>query len=141
MKRYSGESPSCSDRRMDPECWSCLTDEQRDIINEWYEDVRQADEEELKGAVAVWKNSYLFSAIPFAAFELARSIEKINDIGAVRALLNCALAYVGACAVILLSQRLYVQRVSPYSENKRRDSITVAVVVAVLSFLVSRYLV
>jgi hypothetical protein len=50
-ERKAVDDPSC--RSFDPECWKCLSDEQRDIINEWYydrliEDKMRADEDQEK---------------------------------------------------------------------------------------------
>lgn len=53
-------------RKGDPACWSCLTDEQRDTICEWYCDMQLYDlEKQEKKDNAVSVSSY-FALIPIA---------------------------------------------------------------------------
>lgn len=55
-------------RRGDPAAWSSLSDDQRDIINEWYTEIWQEDSRERsKKERQTWAASY-FALIPFAVF-------------------------------------------------------------------------
>lgn len=53
-------------RRYDPSCWECLSDEQRDVIHEWYNKLNaEKQEAEKKKINRVLYSSY-FALIPFA---------------------------------------------------------------------------
>ena len=54
------------DRWKDPYAWDCLTDEQRDIINEWYSSAYSREEERAKKEITNHRNASFFGIIPFA---------------------------------------------------------------------------
>ena len=56
-----------NDRWKDPAAWECLSDEQRDIINEWYESICDDNRAE-KNSIRSWSwSSSYIALIPFAA--------------------------------------------------------------------------
>lgn len=62
----------------DPKCWDCLTDEQRDIINEWHinqliEDIKKDNSKENRDA-----SIGLLSMVPVSVFSAYRQCNK-ND--------------------------------------------------------------
>lgn len=58
------EDPSI--RRYDPSCWECLSDEQRDIIHEWYSQVITKKQRESENNTNRIIFSSYFALIPFA---------------------------------------------------------------------------
>ena len=62
----------------DPKCWDCLTDEQRDTINEWYinqliEDIKKDNSKENRDASIGW-----LSMVPVSVFSAYRQCNKID---------------------------------------------------------------
>lgn len=58
-------------RSGDPVAWSCLDDEQREIIREWYEHIKEldrADEADRARKENVRAGAQLFGLIPFAVY-------------------------------------------------------------------------
>jgi hypothetical protein len=53
-------------RKGDPACWSCLTDEQRDTICEWYCDTQLYDLEKQEKKSNVISISSILALVPFA---------------------------------------------------------------------------
>lgn len=55
-------------RNEDPECWKCLSNEQRDIINEWYCDDCERNEKWAKKEQDQATSANQFAMIPLAAW-------------------------------------------------------------------------
>ena len=53
-------------RNSDPECWKCLSDEQRDMINEWYIDRLLEKEDLVEKDLNKHSNAGYFALTPFA---------------------------------------------------------------------------
>ena len=61
----------------DPKCWDCLTDEQRDIINEWY--INQLiDREKENASENRWTYIAWLSMLPVSVFSAYRQCNKID---------------------------------------------------------------
>ena len=62
----------------DPKCWDCLTDEQRDIINEWY--INQLIDREKKENASENRWTYIawLSMLPVSVFSAYRQCNKID---------------------------------------------------------------
>lgn len=62
------EDPSV--RWKDPDCWLYLSDEQRDVINQWYMDLLIEQEEAKQAAQGFWP--VIIGLIPFAIFHVLK---------------------------------------------------------------------
>lgn len=62
--RRAVENPKV--RNSDPECWKCLSDEQRDVINEWYVDRLLEEETLAEKDLNNHSNAGYFALTPFA---------------------------------------------------------------------------
>lgn len=51
-----------------PSAWSCLDDEQREIIHDWYERVRESDAKEWEREKRIIRGAGYFAMLPFATF-------------------------------------------------------------------------
>ena len=70
-KRKAVDNPKC--RIHDPDCWECLSDEQRDIINEWYfdrliKDKKEAEKENNSKETLTSLIQFIFVGWSFALF-------------------------------------------------------------------------
>lgn len=64
MREKATKDPTI--RWKDPKAWRCLSDEQRDIIDEWYADVSSLAEEEKGSAINLRDSAAVFAITPFA---------------------------------------------------------------------------
>lgn len=70
-ERKAVDDPKC--RVFDPDCWKCLSDEQRDIINEWYfdrliKDKKEAEKENNSKETLTSLIQFIFVGWSFAFF-------------------------------------------------------------------------
>ena len=55
-------------RNGDPSAWSCLNDEQREIIHDWYERVHESHAKEWEREKRIIRSAGYFAMLPFATF-------------------------------------------------------------------------
>jgi hypothetical protein len=61
----------------DPDAWSCLTNEQRDQIAEWYDRINEYHREDLKKERSVRSGACFFYAIPIAVYSVVKQADLI----------------------------------------------------------------
>jgi hypothetical protein len=64
-------------RAGDPDAWSCLSDEQRDQIAEWYNKIEAYHQEDIKTEKSIRSGACYFYAIPFAVYSIIKHAELI----------------------------------------------------------------
>lgn len=105
------------DRAWDPAAWECLTDEQRDVIQDWWDSVNSRDKQEQEDKESYALTASWLALIPFA---IAHAYKFWDNYPLWRFLLE-AVAYMIVCGIIyLVSKQLFMHmyRRGEPKENK-----------------------
>lgn len=97
----------------DPACWKCLTDEQRDVIYEWYTDRIREENEQAEKEYNLLESAGFFALIPFAVAYGFHSSES-----ALGMILNALCAWLVYSVIFLLFSHGFV------SWNKGKEKIS-----------------
>ncbi len=114
-------------RRGDPDVWSCLSDEHRDVINAWYSDLCEAKrEDDRKEKARIQAASYL-ALIPFSiAYAYHTSVGEVNW----RFAINAICAWAIYAFVFEISSRFF------QLSDSKASTIVRTVCVALASYII-----
>lgn len=97
-------------RWKDPTAWKCLTDEQRDIINDWWIDTLYEEDKREKRLEKLHNHSSYFALIPFIVFywmKNANAATVITFQTVLDLLLNLFLTAIGYIVIFVLFKDTY----------------------------------
>lgn len=102
-------------RQNDPVCWQCLSDEQRDTINEWYMELLIGREHKNSEEDTASSWAGIIGVSPFAFFQAMRYSHTFLEL-----LLNCAAALAAYAFIFILFSHAYraVKQIRPLPMSK-----------------------
>lgn len=118
----------------DPKCWDCLTDEQRDTINEWY--INQLIDREKKENASENRWTYIawLSMLPVSVFSAYRQCGGYNELPR---FLSCFLASLFWHSIIFGLACLVGDTAIPTDFDSRAQKVSRYILVAVVTVYVS----
>lgn len=136
LRTESVHDPSV--RKGDPYAWRCLSNEDRDVIYEWFQDYKERDTNDSKHQKEMFDKSTLFAFVPFAVIYGYQAAN--YESWSLQFLWNTIAAYVCFLAFFSLCREIgeyVIERFSPIRKKSdvwfRVFEVCVAVVVTIFA--------
>ena len=117
-------------RWKDPEAWKCLDDEQREIIDKWYRDIRKEYDEERKKQKILNSSASMFALTPFVFAYALRYTSSL-----VVFLMSVISAFLVYSLIFYIFSEAYINLVG--IEDNKVEKIIKGIVAVVVSFLLT----